>query len=459
MPVPPSPPSIAPVFSPAAPTDIVSFTVICQPATPMNADEFRSRLAAASIEDLRPEPAVLARVAAELRGLGFEVFEQTASPIVIASGPVARFEEVFSARLTRMTRPSPYGDQTGGITGIVLARGSEKPRADAIPFALIVSVPDLPMLAGTPATSNTATPLCLELQTGVAHRIGAAAAAQLKRPFASASLPKKECIRVAVIDTGFADHDFFAPFKVTRLPSNHAPDPDVDNVHHGTYVLANLLACAPNVDAYAVKFYDDIPSALAVALSVAGMRIISLSWFWPADANPDLSGVDGIRLQILDAISKGVTVIVASGNFSLLTFPAMMPEVIAIGGVAIKSRGGARAWPGTAAFAASSSREVPDLCGIASQINVPWPFNGNLAEMQCREGETSCATPQVAAVAALLYEKNGSLTPFEVKAALMLGAKDVVGGTTYGGSAAVAGPDLATGRGLVDAVASWQLVP
>ena len=43
-----------------------------------------------------------------------------------------------------MTRPSPYGDQTGGITAIVLARDSEKPPADAITFALIVSVPSLP---------------------------------------------------------------------------------------------------------------------------------------------------------------------------------------------------------------------------------------------------------------------------------------------------------------------------
>jgi hypothetical protein len=48
---------------------------------------------------------------------------------------------------------------------------------------------------------------------------------------------------------------------------------------------------------------------------------------------------------------------------------------------------------------------------------------------------------------------------FEVKAALILGLKDVVGGTANGGSTAVLGRDLATGRDLVDAVASWQLVP
>jgi subtilisin family serine protease len=79
--------------------------------------------------------------------------------------------------------------------------------------------------------------------------------------------------------------------------------------------------------------------------------------------------------------------------------------------------------------------------------------------MMCREGGTSCATPQVAGVAALLLQNNPTLTPFEVKALLMLGAQDVSAGKSYSGAYAKRGWDAATGYGLVDAMTSWSLVP
>ena len=464
MRVPPlSSPSLAPIFAPVEPDDTVFFTVICQPRTPISAADFRARLAGGGIDELRPDPVDLARVVHELRSRGFTVSDQRVSPIVIASGRAALFQSVFpNVRLTRMSYPSPHED-VAPAPATVLARESEQPDAHRIPGALIVSVPEPPRLATTSYTQNTAAAFCLDLRNGVARRIGAVTAAGLRKPYPinpGKSRTRREAIRVAVIDTGFADHNFFTPFNnnITRLPSNTAPNASADERHHGTYVLANLLACAPTVEAYAVKYYNDIPDAFAVALAVPRIRIISLSWFWDVNENPDLSHVEGIRFQILDAVSKGVTVIVAAGNYSTLTFPALMPEVVAVGGVAIDGTGDTSAWPGSAAFT-SSSRVVPDLCGVASEINLPWPFNGNLAEMQCREGETSCAAPQVAAVASLLYEKNGSLTPLEVKLALMVGAADVVGGHAYGGAVAVVNRDPATGHGLVDAVASWYLVP
>jgi subtilisin family serine protease len=93
------------------------------------------------------------------------------------------------------------------------------------------------------------------------------------------------------------------------------------------------------------------------------------------------------------------------------------------------------------------------------------------------EGETSCATAQVAGVAALLLQKNPALTPSDVKGYLVAGAEKAsmemsvaayparpahVGtGTgfaagTQPGSATAAG--LGTGTALVNALESWHLV-
>jgi hypothetical protein len=66
---------------------------------------------------------------------------------------------------------------------------------------------------------------------------------------------------------------------------------------------------------------------------------------------------------------------------------------------------------------------------------------------------TSAAAPQVAGVCALIKQACGKLTPAEIRDILMQTARDVTTGTNHPnfGNAAVAGPDTATGNGLVDA--------
>jgi subtilisin family serine protease len=64
----------------------------------------------------------------------------------------------------------------------------------------------------------------------------------------------------------------------------------------------------------------------------------------------------------------------------------------------------------------------------------------------------------VAGVIALLLQKNPSLTPDQVKQALMLSAKDITSGTTSTGDTAGPGVDLATGNGLVNALGAWNTV-
>jgi subtilisin family serine protease len=70
---------------------------------------------------------------------------------------------------------------------------------------------------------------------------------------------------------------------------------------------------------------------------------------------------------------------------------------------------------------------------------------------------TSAAAPQIAGVCALLKQAAPHLTPLQIKKVLKATAIDVRTGncsTSTGSHAAAVGPDLATGHGLVNALAA-----
>ena len=73
---------------------------------------------------------------------------------------------------------------------------------------------------------------------------------------------------------------------------------------------------------------------------------------------------------------------------------------------------------------------------------------------------TSAAAPQLAGAAALVKQACPALTPAQIQSIMMKTARDVTTGKSTPGArrqAAVVGPDLATGNGLVDANKSVML--
>jgi subtilisin family serine protease len=74
------------------------------------------------------------------------------------------------------------------------------------------------------------------------------------------------------------------------------------------------------------------------------------------------------------------------------------------------------------------------------------------------DGGTSAAAPQVAGVIALLLQKNPALTPQQIKTILCKSAVDIRKGKTANSSTASRGIDLATGAGLINALAAWDSV-
>jgi subtilisin family serine protease len=432
----------------------------------MSLDEFRERLAASETRALLPSAKTLDTVAARVRALGFEVLDNLVFPkgipglAVFARGRVALFESVFRTRLATMTRKST-GDQASdrelSSTGIVVAEGAPDPSPDPLgPGAILVSVAEPPVLAETVATVGTATDteVCLAL-SDVAHETHADEVHQ--RDLLLRGRANGSGVRVAVVDTGFAMHPFFDAYHVTRIAGPYASGSGLGD-EHGTQVLANLLACAPGVDAWAVKYFK-VDTAFATAMLIPKVRVISLSWVFPIGSNPRPSSILPLEYFVQVAVSyMGIAVVAASGYRTGETTPARLHEVIAVGGAKFVSPPPPSAWGNSSAFTSTiyGTRMVPDLCGLASQINMPVPEPP--AGWDCQWGSTSCATPQVAGVAALLLQKNPTLSPWKVRGKLMSFATDITSGFAFSGDPAGPGKDAATGAGFVNAIESWKHV-
>ena len=420
----------------------------------MNAEEFRAGLRLETLAEFLPAENVRRQVVDDLKRLGFEVFD-LASPVVSARGSVALFQSVFERELIRRVRTvtTPFSEHT--TISIDLRPGSEPPSASRVAGALIIAVQSRPLFAAPrlpPATCD----FNLHSPGDIAQLTRASATHRLCTPFGDRATGGG--VAAAVLDTGFARHPYYSDqgYNITRLAAPDTSQPETDADPHGTCILASLLACAPDVDLYGIKIGEDPNLGFALARTLPNLKVISVSSVEVADGTVLSDRQLALQLTILDAITADVTVVAAAGNGQPSTFPAMMREVIAVGGVAVDANDLRSAWSGTS-FSSSifRGRDVPDICGIASTMWLPIP---NKPYWISASGGTSCATPQVAGVAALLLQKCPTLSPDNVRNALLNTATDVTEGTTASGHTATVGKDLATGTGLVNAKRAWQSV-
>jgi subtilisin family serine protease len=314
-------------------------------------------------------------------------------------------------------------------------------------------------------------------------------------------------VRVAMIDSGFAHraHPFFKAnkYKSTVDLAPRATNDKTDVNGHGTGESANIFAIAPDATFIGVKVDNDEDPRLGATILEGFQQalthhpqIISISLGYDLRDENSFRQLDelpnslaALEAEIQAAVAAGIIVVFSAGN-GHFSFPGMMPDVISAGGVFVDEQGGMQASDYASAFLSKiySGRSVPDFCGLvgmqphASYIMLPIPRlceidretsepeDGNGDETARDDGwgvfsGTSAAAPQLAAVCALLLEKNSSLTPTDLKAVLRRTAQDVSVGSgnpassdTGVGVAAGPGDDGATGAGLVDAFAAWQEV-
>lgn len=457
--------TIADRYEDAGPHDLVSFSVMCRPRSGVDFDELRTVSTLERLEAFLPTPDVLAGVAKQLTNVGFEVFEPHSrfktpvampQPIVSARGPVELFQRTFGGHLEKLTRTRIKAGARITTSVIVLGRGSREPTPGAIAGAarIVVAPPPVEATATPPATPPAVRQSCLHVPGDIAQLTLASATHRLCTPAGARATGGG--VTVAVVDTGFFEHPYYRDhgYQITRVASPDTTHPEEDPVGHGTEVLANLLACAPDVHAYGIKCGDDPVLAFSVAMSVPDVRVISISWVYELTDETTLPVYClPLQLVILVAVLSGITLVVAAGNGRLVSFPALMDKVIAVGGASVKRR--KLSVSNESASFTFAGRNVPDFCALSSELLLP--TSGPFPNWDVDSG-TSFAAPQVAGVAALLLQKNPALTPDLVRDAIKNTATDIASGESASGQLAVAGPDPASGGGLVNTLRAWHSV-
>lgn len=296
-------------------------------------------------------------------------------------------------------------------------------------------------------------------------------------------------IRIAMVDSGHYKHPFFVQRGYRLAPVVLGPaaaNPLKDESGHGTGESANIFAVAPDIELLPVKInFVNSKGAFDAAVAL-NPDIITCSWGSSVAAGPLSAANQALAASIASAVAAGIIVVFSAGN-GHAGFPGQHPDVISAGGVYVHPNGDLEASNYASGFMSQvyPNRRVPDVCGLvglkpkAAYIMLPLEPGddidmGNAGGTHPNGDETanndgwaafsgtSAAAPQLAGVAALVKQACSKLTPQQVRNTLMKTARDVSAGRcnvtplTTGqppnlGFPAAAGPDLATGEGLVDA--------
>lgn len=462
--------------------ETVSFEVLCQPRTGASLTQMMSEMAVERLELSYPEERTVAEVTRSLLELGFRVFSDDKSTSVSAEGPHELFAKVFQTTLRKRSRTLRTGAREHRIEFFDTAREAPEPSVSSLPGALFVAIQRPPILFQSPLPPPV--PYFHLRVPGDVAMLTQASATHRHRT-AAGDRATGAGVKVAMLDTGFFVHPYFKAHGYHLTPvgsADAAPPPERDTHGHGTGEVANIFACAPDAEVFGVKMGNNAVLSFDRALAL-GAKVISCSWGYHLPGVISLpAALVPLRLRILSAVTAGVTVVFSGGN-GQVSFPGMMPEVIAAGGVYTDQNGVLRASDYASSFASLiyPGRRVPDLCGLvgmrprAIYLCLPIPkgcvIDKDLGgepypdkdETATNDGwglfsGTSAAAPQLAGICALLLQKKPSLSPAQTKAVLRATAVDVRAGVSAMGERAGPGEDAATGAGLVDALKAWMSV-
>jgi subtilisin family serine protease len=296
-------------------------------------------------------------------------------------------------------------------------------------------------------------------------------------------------VKVAMIDSGFFPHPFFAAngYKLVASAPAGTERPEEDPSGHGTGECANIFNIAPDCTVYGVKNGASAATALEAAIGL-GPDVMSNSWGYDVDIKSrDQLKIDDpnffnemidIETILSDAVQSGIIIVFSAGN-GHHAFPGCMPQVISAGGVTILEDGALQASNYASSFASQlyPGRNIPDLCGVVGasgpapqshHITLPVPptsalDGSNFPSLRKQTGwgifsGTSAACPQLAGAIALLKEIRKSVNTEQARTALTKTATDVTAGQTAMGHPAAAGPDLATGAALASVRSACEFV-
>jgi serine protease AprX len=452
-------PEIDVITQPVDENQIVFFTIVARPSSGLDAEGLRQKLHPKTFKQCEADVATLEDIASQLEALSFEVFRNDMTLNVSARGTVMQFQTVFKTQLEKNIRHVTLRETTDPASPPVIIKtytqewiavqnGAPKPNLEQFPSALAVALPPAPLLL-TPRLPPSFPGLNFRVPGDVAQVLNAS---EVHRNQVGSDRATGGDVIVAVIDSGFAPHPFYDDhgYRLNAVAASDASNPQVDPDHHGTAIIANLFACAPDVSAIGVKknVLPELAFEKAFSYSPA---VISFSVGYPiADDRSEIPDeLLPLAMQVVRAVSEDIVVVVAAGDGALIKwFPAMMPEAIAVGGLAMDATDKVSVTNDSSSFTHPifPTRSVPDVCAFGTKVVLPIADSSGSPDWAL-EGYTSCATPQVAGVCALLLQKQPSLTPQSVRSLLVEFAQPIR-------TAGVI--DTKAGAGLVDAFASWN---
>jgi subtilisin family serine protease len=220
-----------------------------------------------------------------------------------------------------------------------------------------------------------------------------------------------EGIKIAILDTGFAEHaDLVEAWKAEEAV-NCTPEASVNDQGsgHGVHVAGiiagsdndfGVVGVAPKAKCYAIRVldnsgsgsYDTIAAGLRKAIDLE-VDIINMSLGAPTEPPAFIHDL------IKEAVSKGIVVLAAAGNDShAVNYPARYDEVIAV--AALDESGN---------LATFTSRDFTvDI--VAPGTNI---YSTHLNNNYCKMSGTSQSAPFVAGICALIKAalKNQNLLP------------------------------------------------
>jgi subtilisin family serine protease len=433
-----------------------------------------------NLDDFKPPPGQAERAAIILQKLGFKV-RHIGMFSISGEGPRQLWEKVFGTKIDKGAQPlSEAHPDLGDV-----AYWSHLPNT---PFTIPPELSGLVERA-YPQRPPTFFESPLPPRVGYHHLQVPGDVAMVCRatPVHQRGVTGKGVL-VAMPDTGFYKHPFYL-WHGYNYQATLSPDAilvERDEIGHGTAEAANIFANAPAIDFIGVKMGSNATLAFKWASDLYP-AVMTNSWGYniPGAVLPNF--LKPLEAAVIEAVrDRGIVVCFSAGN-GQYGFPAQMPEVIAVGGVYARENLDASDFQLEASNYASSfdsqiypGRHVPDVCGLVGMqprgIYIMLPLEPgcsidtdlaggsypNKDETAAADGwavisGTSASSPQVAGVCALLKQTQPGLSPSLVKSILRASARDVKAGQSQQGQPAGQGHDGATGAGLVDAYAAYQL--
>ena len=277
-------------------------------------------------------------------------------------------------------------------------------------------------------------------------------------PFPHRSGFDGEGITVAVVDTGVSPHvDLIKPKNriVGFIDLINKRDLPYDDNGHGTHIAGiigangyasrgKLMGVAPGVNILAIKALDGNGSGTTSHILEAieyiintkddyNTRVINLSIGTPSTI-PSI--FDPLSRAVKRAVKAGLLVVVAAGNSGpnsgTILSPGISEYALTVGAVddkRTKDTSDDTIAPFSSRGPTRDGRVKPDL--LAPGVNINSLSNIKMDGYNTLSG-TSMATPLVSGSAALLLNKDSSLSPLEIKELLMDSSVDLKTGSQDG---------------------------